>query len=135
MINRNDAGALVGATAYSSDGEKVGNVEQLFFDDRSGAPAWATVSTGLFGMRESFVPLDGAEFDGRDVVRLAADKDMIKNAPKVDPDGDQLSEDDERELYRFYGVEYGSEAYASGTTADEGWTWDASTAFQVPPGL
>lgn len=129
MISRDQATSLVGATAHSTDGHKVGRIGFVFFDDKSGEPAWATVSTGLFGRRESFVPLEGAQFDGADV-HLGVDRDTIRRAPNVDPHAEHLSEDDERALYSFYNRDYGPEAYASGTTADEGYSGPGSPRFE-----
>ena len=129
MIGKDQATSLVGATAYSSDRHKVGHIGHIFFDDKSGEPAWATVSTGLFGRRQSFVPLDGAQLDG-DIVRLDVDQHTIRHAPNVDPHTEHLLEDDERALYSYYNRDYGSEAYASGTTADEGYSGPGSPRFE-----
>ncbi len=129
MISKDQATSLVGATAYSTDGHKVGHIGHIFFDDKSGEPAWATVSTGLFGRRQSFVPLDGAQVNG-DEVRLNVDQHTIRHAPNVDPHAEHLLEDDERALYSYYNRDYGPEAYASGTTADEGYSGPGSPRFE-----
>src|SRR6478672_6046040 len=55
---------LTGATAYDRDGDKLGRIGQVYFDDNTDQPKWITVNTGLFGMGESFVPLQGAQFGG-----------------------------------------------------------------------
>jgi uncharacterized protein (TIGR02271 family) len=73
---------LIGSTAIDSDGEKVGKVGQIYLDDATGQPAWVTVSTGLFGMRESLAPLYNAR-PGHGEVHLAVTKQMIKDAPNV----------------------------------------------------
>ena len=44
-------------------GDKSGRIGQLYPDDETGEATWITVSTGLFGLSESFAPLQGAEFD------------------------------------------------------------------------
>lgn len=106
MITTEQVQQVVGTTVRSSDGEKVGKVGQVYFDDVTGQPAWVTVQTGLFGTRESFVPVDSAEVrDGE--VTVPFTKDRIKDAPSVDAD-QHLSEAEEAELYRYYGVEYGT---------------------------
>ena len=73
MIARQDFDRIEGATAYDNSGEKIGRVGQLYIDDETGEATWVTVSTGLFGLSESFAPLQGAEFDGKDI-RLKYDK-------------------------------------------------------------
>ncbi|CAM5547959.1 MULTISPECIES: PRC and DUF2382 domain-containing protein [Streptomyces] len=105
---------LVGLTAYDRDGAKVGSVEQVFLDDGTGKPEWVTVKTGMFGMKETFVPLAGAGHDGEGL-HLAYAKDTIKDAPRVDAD-EHLDAAEERELYAHYGVTRGG---ASGKTGDE----------------
>lgn len=48
---------LQGETAYDSNGEKIGTIGQVYVDDRLGTPEWVTVKTGMFGTKETFVPL------------------------------------------------------------------------------
>src|SRR6185437_9127693 len=96
---------LTGATAYDRDGDKLGRIGQVYFDDNTDQPKWITVNTGLFGMGESFVPLQGAEFGG-DRVTLAYDKATIKDAPNVDGER-HLDVAEEQQLYRHYGLDYG----------------------------
>jgi uncharacterized protein (TIGR02271 family) len=57
-------------------------------------------------MGESFVPLQGAQFGG-DRVTLAYDKATIKDAPNVDGER-HLDAEEEQQLYRHYGLDYGS---------------------------
>lgn len=91
---------LVGSTAIDADGEKVGKVGQIYLDDATGQPAWVTVSTGLFGMRESLAPLYNAR-PGHGEVHLAVTKQMIKDAPNVDADA-HLAESEVGTLYQHY---------------------------------
>ncbi|MFC3479516.1 hypothetical protein CKW39_10460 [Kocuria sp. WRN011] len=99
-----DVNAILSSTAYDADGDKVGKVEQVFLDDNSGEPTFLTVNTGLFGAKESFVPVKDARQDGDRVV-LPYQKDVIKDAPKVDAD-QHLSPQEEEELYRYYELNY-----------------------------
>src|SRR3954470_2518108 len=123
MIGTNDAGTLIGGTLYGSDGEKIGTVGQIYLDDQSGQPEWLTVHTGLFSTKETFVPLAQASTSGNDVT-VPYTKDKIKDAPNVDPDDGHLSESEEAELFRYYGVDYAgasgySETSYAGTTGTE----------------
>jgi uncharacterized protein (TIGR02271 family) len=108
MIAESQVRDLVGSTAYGPNGEKLGKVGQVYFDERSNRPEWVTVHTGLFGTNETFVPVQGAEFSG-DRVTLGYDKQKIKNAPNIAEDG-HLSENEEQQLYRHYGLDYGTTA-------------------------
>ena len=86
----------------SSDGEKIGRVGQVYVDDATGQLSWVTVKTGLFGTRESFVPMDDASISD-DTITVPYDKAMIKGAPHAEP-GEPLSVEQEDELYRYYSV-------------------------------
>lgn len=110
-----DVNAILSSTAYSSDGDKIGKVEQVFLDDNSGEPTFLTVNTGLFGAKENFVPVKGARQDGDRVV-LPYTKDVIKDAPKVDAD-QHLSPAEEEELYRYYELNY-EDGRTAGTDRD-----------------
>ena len=113
MIASQDVDRIQNATAYDNTGEKVGKVAQIYTDDATGEPTWVTVSTGLFGLSESFAPLTDASFDGEDL-RLSHDKAKIKDAPRVE--GDQsLSRDDEAALYKYYGLDYGTGGDGTGS--------------------
>jgi stress response protein YsnF len=90
-----------GSTVVDRDGDKIGKFEELYLD-HADRPAWAAVTTGLFGMRQSLVPLaDAAQVE--DGLQVPFDKDRVKSAPNFDPDA-QLTEDEELELYRHYGL-------------------------------
>jgi len=123
MINSNDIGRIEGSTAYDNSGDKVGKVDQVYLDDQTNEPSWATVNTGLFGTSTSFVPLQDATFEGNDL-RFGHSKEQIKGAPRVDADT-HLSQEEERELYRYYGLEASYDAYdtrgtTTGTTGTTG---------------
>ncbi|MGW5868530.1 DUF2382 domain-containing protein [Streptomyces sp. NPDC055239] len=96
------ADGLAGLTAYDRTGEKIGSVEQVYLDDRTGRPEWVTVKTGLFGMKQSFVPLSGARRQ-QDELHVSATKEAVKDAPRVDAD-QHLEPDQEQDLYAHYGL-------------------------------
>ncbi|MFF6909141.1 PRC and DUF2382 domain-containing protein [Streptomyces sp. NPDC012389] len=116
-----DSGELDGLTVYDNEGEKVGSVGRVYVDDDTGKPDWVTVKTGLFGMKESFVPLAGARRVGSDL-HVSHSKDTVKEAPRVDADA-HLSVAEEEELYRHYGLtrksgNLGDTGKATGTGGD-----------------
>lgn len=120
MISTDDIRHLLvgGGTVVGTDGDKIGKVGQLFLDDRTGDPEWVTVSTGLFGRAESFVPLADATVRGDEIV-VPYDKAKVKGAPRVDDSEGHLSPDEERELYRYYGVDDGEDVAAGTGTAGD----------------
>ena len=111
-----DVLALRGQELMSQDGDKLGTIEEIYLDTDTDQPEWALVTTGMFGTKQSFVPISRAGREG-DSLTVPFDKATVKDAPKVDPDG-KLSEREEQELYRHYGLDYGTGS-GSGTERDE----------------
>jgi uncharacterized protein (TIGR02271 family) len=101
-----------GSELLDNDGDKIGTIDEIYLDADTGEPEWALVSTGLFGSKSTFVPIRDASQDG-DALRVPYDKAQVKDAPKMDPDG-QLSQSEESELYRHYGLEYSDAGSGSG---------------------
>jgi uncharacterized protein (TIGR02271 family) len=95
-----------GRTMVGPDGDKVGTIESIYLDDETGEPEWALVNTGLFGTKSSFVPLAQAASSG-DQVQVPYDKQLVKDAPRIDTD-QHLSEAEEQQLWRHYGLDYDS---------------------------
>lgn len=95
--------SLFGCDVIDADGRHVGKVGQVFLSDRTGEPEWVTVRTGMFGMKQTFVPLIGARRSG-DELRVPFGKETIKDAPNVDVDDDRLTLEEEAGLYRYYGL-------------------------------
>ncbi|HEX2071727.1 MAG TPA: PRC and DUF2382 domain-containing protein [Thermoleophilaceae bacterium] len=91
-----------GRDVVDSSGDKIGSLEEVYLDTESGHPEWATVNTGMFGRKQSFVPLRDASPSGGQVA-VPYSKDQVKDAPSVDPDG-ELSTDEEERLYAHYGI-------------------------------
>src|SRR5512143_3748501 len=111
-----DYRSLQGKTVYGSDGEKIGKIADLYDDDSGGAPLFATVHTGLFGMKTTFMPLTQAEAHGEDVV-VPYTKDFVKGAPNVEADA-ELSVQEEQEIFAYYGLGGGTAATAGTGTGE-----------------
>lgn len=100
VLEQDQIDNLMGRDIYGSDGAKIGTAVQVYADDETGQPEWVTVRTGLFGTKESFVPLADASVSG-DRITVQYDKAFVKDAPSIDEEG-HLSEDQEQELYAYY---------------------------------
>jgi len=105
MIDQASVPSLMGSTVRDNTGDKIGKVGQVYLDDTTGQPEWVTVKTGLFGTKETFVPLAAAHVEGDELV-VDVPKDRVSDAPRIDEDG-HLSEEQETELYAYYGVSQG----------------------------
>lgn len=93
---------LFQSTIYDEDGRKIGRVGQVYLDDQTQQPNWVTVKTGLFGMREFFIPLDEAERNDRRIT-VPYDKETVLAAPRTEVD-QNLSPSEEDALYNHYQV-------------------------------
>jgi hypothetical protein len=131
-ITESDLATLRDGNVVSASGEKIGSIGQIYLDDQTGEPTFATVNTGLFGLSQSFVPLQGARVQDGDLV-VNYDKETVKDAPRIDDDG-ALSPAEEDELYTYYGLggagttTDGYDTRTTGTTGETGTTTDAGTA-------
>jgi hypothetical protein len=53
----------------------------------------------------TFVPLVGAEL-GPDSIRVDASTEQVKNAPNIETAGEELSREDESDLYHHFRLNY-----------------------------
>jgi hypothetical protein len=92
---------LVGRDVVDPHGYKVGSIDALFVH---GEDSWAKVKMGVLGTDSSLIPLRDAQQDGDDV-RIVYEREHVKEAPEVEPEGDELSEEDADMLHSHYGLE------------------------------
>jgi uncharacterized protein (TIGR02271 family) len=96
-------------------GERIGKIDELYYDQEGGQPEWALVTTGLFGTKKTFVPIKDATPDGEDL-QVPVDKAQVKDAPRIEADH-ELSEAEERQLFEHYGIPYTTEGSTTATGA------------------
>lgn len=121
MFRTEDVQTLVtgGGHVIADDGAKIGSIGQVYLDDETSQPEWVTTKTGLFGAGESFVPLRDATLSGNDI-RVPFDKNTVKDAPRIESSDGHLSENEEAQLYRYYGIDYSDAVSDSGLPAQNG---------------
>jgi stress response protein YsnF len=122
MLSEREVTAAVGGTAYGTDGDELGTVEHFFVDDRTGAPTWVALMTGLFGRHRSIVPASDATFDDGGL-RLPVSKEAVRTAPSLA--GDHLAPAEEDALRRHY-----AQAGTAGT--DTGTDTDTASTDTIP---
>jgi uncharacterized protein (TIGR02271 family) len=120
-----------GETVYDSAGEKIGKVDEIFYDNDTGQPEWLGIGTGVFSSKRVLVPVQGASTTG-DGVTVAYDKEMVKDAPDIS--GDEIGEDTERELYSYYGIAASREHSDSLLPGQEGFTTQTRDASRPAAG-
>ncbi len=111
---------LIGQSVVGNGGAKLGKVNNVLLDQATGQVEFASVRTGLFGMRESIVPLTQAA-SGPDGLVVPYDEQQIKDAPNFDADH-ALSQEEERALYTHYGFSYSEADSPTGLPATDGGT-------------
>jgi uncharacterized protein (TIGR02271 family) len=93
--------AMRGAPVYDANGDKIGSVEEIFYDEQTREPEWIGIGTGLFGTKRVLVPTIGATTSD-DGLSVRYSKDQVKDSPDID--SDEISQEREYELYEYYGL-------------------------------
>ncbi len=124
-----------GRDLYDREGQKIGRIEEIYLDQETDRPEWALVNTGLFGTKSTFVPIIDASSE-EDGVRVPFDKDHVKDAPGIDAGG-ELSQQQEAELYRHYGMDYGESRSETGLPEGErrAESWTATSTYASASGV
>ncbi len=117
MTTIEEADSWIGRTALDSTGEQIGMVTQIWVDDASGQPEWASLSRGVLRGRTVVVPLAGSAGLGSGR-QFAYSKEQILDAPAVAPDGHLAAADTDR-IADYYGGVEGEQATAP---ASANWT-------------
>ena len=107
MPDADTIGTWRGHELIDRDGEKIGKIAEIYLDRQTEQPGWVTVKTGLFGRRETLVPITDASSEG-DIVRVPFEKEHVNGAPHVDPEA-EMSAEEERALHEHYGLDYSSD--------------------------
>src|SRR5215211_198577 len=107
----------LGRVMVDRDGNRLGEITDIYLDRETDRPEWALVRTGLFGLRSSFVPLAEASAVD-DQIQVPHARALVKDAPNIEAEG-QLSEAEEAELYRHYGLDYDTVTPDSELATDE----------------
>ena len=94
-----------GKDLIDSDGERIGKLEDVYFDVETDQPQFATVKEGLFGRHLTFVPLTEMVLGPNDL-QVSVSKSLVKNAPNIELQGDALSQEGESALYHYYQLNY-----------------------------
>lgn len=112
-LTREQLDALYDLTVVSDDGQTMGPVGHIYLDDQTQQATWITAKTGLFGLREVFIPFQGARVEP-EAIKVRYTRDYIMDAPRFDSDG-HISDAEQDELFRYFRV---SRPRASDPTID-----------------
>lgn len=101
---------LLGSDVHNANGDKLGELDELMLDARTGQIAYAVVSAGGFlgfGDKRFSVPFPMLELDPQtENLMLDIEKDRLEDAPAFDrAETPRADEDYLNEVYAFYGVD------------------------------
>ncbi len=100
-----------GMPVYDSAGDKIGTVEEIFWDEDTRQPEWVGIGTGFFGTKRVLVPVAGADISEGDF-RVPYSKQQVKDSPDID--SDEISQQTEQDLYAYYGLGYSEQQSDTG---------------------
>jgi sporulation protein YlmC with PRC-barrel domain len=92
-----------GKDVFSSDGEKIGSVKEIYYDDTESKPEWIGLGTGFLGMKERVVPVETLSQRGEGL-QVPFTKDKIANAPYFETEGSVIRDSDEDRLCSYYNL-------------------------------
>jgi PRC-barrel domain len=101
-----------GKDLVDRDGDKIGELEDVYVDTETEQPMFGSVKEGLIAKHLTFVPLVGATASP-DGLKVNVSKEQVKDAPNIDQDG-ELDDTGESDLYRYYGIVYAPAPTVSG---------------------
>ena len=116
-----------GVPVYSTEGDKIGAVEEIFVDEQTDKPEWIGLGTGFLGTKRVLVPVEGATI-ADDRVTVPYSKGQIEETPDID--ADEISQETEERLYAHYGLAYSEQRSDTGLPAG-GPSVDAETAAET----
>jgi hypothetical protein len=94
-----------GHSVVDVSGDKIGELDAVYFDTATDQPSFGTVRIGIVGRHKlAFVPLEGARVSP-DYLKVHYEKKQVKGAPTIEMDG-ELRAADEEPLFRYYGIAY-----------------------------
>lgn len=93
-----------GQDVLDPGGEKLGKLEEVYYDTESDRPAFVAIKSGMLGRRLTLVPIIDASA-GRSFLRVKVGKEAFKEAPSFDPNT-ELTPENEARIYGHFRLEY-----------------------------
>lgn len=118
---------LFGYDVIDNGGNKVGSVDNVWVDDATSDLEFVGVKTGWLMGKIHVIPTETAQIDnGNQTITVPYPTDQIKDAPSFSGD-DELSPDDENQIYSYYGMDRSTAMSPTGMAAGTGTTADYSS--------
>ena len=114
MLTREQFERASGRTVYGSGGEQIGQVDQLYFDRETREPEWFGIRATSADGKRRLVPVREAQERGDGFTVPYTSREVVATEPV---EGDEVSQEAERALYRHYGLKYSEGRSESGLPA------------------
>jgi hypothetical protein len=102
MITTDAIDRMIGADALDTQDDRIGEVSQVYVDERTERPTWASVRLGLLSGAEVLVPLEDAEWDDRSL-HVTIERRTAREAPRKESD-EPLTVGEQERLLTHYGI-------------------------------
>lgn len=102
MTMTNDQ-TYVGSTVLDRQGEPIGTVKDVVFEEAAMTPTWLVVKPGLF-RAQHYVPAQNTYRTASSDVVVPYDADVVRNAPKAPAKEHVISHENRAALKRHYGL-------------------------------
>ncbi|MBO0829516.1 MAG: PRC-barrel domain-containing protein [Streptosporangiales bacterium] len=112
MSDLPNVGEWRGHDVYLKDGEKLGRLEDVYYDAETDLPRFLCVRVGTLIHKQVLVPAADVT-PSPDKLTVAWSQEDTGNAPTTKP-GEELSAGDEERVFRHYGMDYVAPDTASG---------------------
>jgi hypothetical protein len=100
-----DLSAWRGRDLLDRDGQRIGTLEDVYFDIESDEPQFGTVKEGFLERHVTFVPLTAVTI-GPDYLQVGVTRQQVRDAPNMEREGETLTQADESLLYHYYQLNY-----------------------------
>jgi len=104
-VGHQDLSAWRGKEILDRDGERIGTLEDVYFDIETDEPQFGTIKEGFLDRHLTFVPLTAVTI-GPDYLQVAVTRQQVKDAPNMEHEGEALTQEDESLLYHHYEMNY-----------------------------
>lgn len=93
----------VGSTVLDRQGEPIGTVKDVVFEETDMTPSWLVVKPGPF-RAQHYVPARNSYRTAGDDVVVPYDRDVVRHAPKAPAKEHVISHENRTALLRHYGL-------------------------------
>ena len=104
-VEHQDLSEWRGRDLIDRGGQRIGKLEDVYFDIETDEPQFGTVKEGFLDRHLTFVPLTAITV-GPDNIQVSVTKQQVKDAPTIEHEGDELSQADESALYHYFEMNY-----------------------------